>query len=99
MKEFIKRYRLILGGLTLLLALTLGAMFYVAHKALRKEAMNDAEQTLESTAQSIDNILLAVEQSAGNIYFDMIAHLDNPERMRASQLLSRQGADDGLRAP
>ena len=83
MKEFIKRYRLILGGLTLLLALTLGAMFYVAHKALRKEAMNDAEQTLESTAQSIDNILLAVEQSAGNIYFDMIAHLDTPERMRA----------------
>ena len=52
MKEFIKRYRLILGGLTLLLALTLGARFYVAHKALRKEAMNDAEQTLESTAQS-----------------------------------------------
>ena len=83
MKEFIKRYRLILGGLTLLLAVTLGAMFYVAHKALRKEAMNDAEQTLESTTQSIDNILLAVEQSAGNIYFDMIAHLDNPERMRA----------------
>ena len=83
MKEFIKRYRLIFGGLTLLLAVTLGTIFYVAHKALRKEAMNDAEQTLESTAQSIDNILLAVEQSAGNIYFDMIAHLDNPERMRA----------------
>ena len=83
MKEFIKRYRLILGGLTLLLVVTLGTIFYVAHKALRKEAMNDAEQTLESTAQSIDNILLAVEQSAGNIYFDMIAHLDTPERMRA----------------
>ena len=40
-----------------------------------------AEQTLEGTIEHIDGILLSVEQSAGNIYFNMYRHLDNPEKL------------------
>ena len=43
--------------------------------------MRNAEQTLEVTVQDIDNILLSVEQSAGNIYWEVLAHLDKPDLM------------------
>ena len=43
--------------------------------------MHDAEQTLEGTVQHIDNILLSVEQTAGNVYWDLVANLDQPDRM------------------
>ena len=65
----------------LLLAVTLGILAWFSHKALRQEALRNAEQTLEGTVQDIDNILLSVEQSTGNIYFDLIEHLDDPDRM------------------
>ena len=45
----------------LLLAVTLGILAYFSHKALRQEALRNAEQTLEGTVQDIDNILLSVE--------------------------------------
>ena len=70
-----------LGEALLLLAVTLGILAYFSHKALRQEAMRDAEQTLEGTVQNIDNILLSVEQSTGNIYYDLLEHLDDPDRM------------------
>ena len=65
----------------LLLAVTLGILAYFSHMALRQEALRNAEQTLEGTVQDIDNILLGVEQSTGNIYYDLLEHLDDPERM------------------
>ena len=71
----------IASAIFMLLALSLGVMFYYSHKVLSDEAMRDAEQTLEGTTQNIDNILLSVEQSTGNIYNDLLKHLDKPERM------------------
>ena len=71
----------VLGVALLLLAMTLGILAYFSHQALRKEAMRDAEQTLEGTVQSIDNILLSVEQATGNVYSDLLEHLDDPDRM------------------
>ena len=65
----------------LLLTMTLGILAYFSHMALREEAMRNAEQTLEGTVQNIDNILLSVEQSTGNIYYDLLKHLDDPDRM------------------
>lgn len=65
----------------LLLAVTLGILAYFSHKALRQEALRNAEQTLEGTIQDVDNILMVVEQSTGNIYYDLLEHLDEPERM------------------
>lgn len=79
-----KKYRLnilIAGQTLLLLAVSLGILFYFSHKALKNEAMRDAELTLESTAQNIDNVLLSVEQSTGNIYNDLLEHLNEPDRM------------------
>ena len=67
--------------ISLLLMVALAVMFHYSRKVLKEEAMIDAEHTLEGTAQHIDNVLLSVEQSAGNIYFDLLRHLDEPERM------------------
>ena len=65
----------------LLLSVALFIMFRYARKAMREEALQKAEQTLEATVQHIDNVLLSVEQSAGNVYADMLNHLNQPERM------------------
>ena len=65
----------------LLLAVTLSILAYFSHKVLHQEALRNMEQKLEGTVQDIDNILLSVEQSAGNVYFDLVEHLDNPDRM------------------
>ena len=69
------------GEALLLLAVALGVLAYFSHQALRQEGVRNAEQTLEGTLQHIDNILLSVEQATGNVYYDLIQHLDNPERM------------------
>ena len=65
----------------LLLAVILGILAYFSHQALRRLAVRDAEQTLEGTIQNIDNVLLGVEQATGNIYYDLLEHLNDPERM------------------
>jgi methyl-accepting chemotaxis protein/sigma-B regulation protein RsbU (phosphoserine phosphatase) len=70
-----------MGEVVLLLSVSLAVMFYFSRKALKEEVIGDTKQTLEYTQQHIDNILLNVEQSAGNVYCEMIAHLDQPERM------------------
>lgn len=72
---------LIVGQTLLLLAVALGILFYFSHRALKQEAVGDAENMLESTVLNIDNILLSVEQSAGNVYYDLLEHLDDPDRM------------------
>lgn len=66
---------------SVLLAVMLGVVFYFSHVALRDEAVHYAEQTLENTVLDIDNVLLSVEQATGNIYYDMLEHLDDPQRM------------------
>lgn len=68
-------------GIILLLAVSLGMLFYFSHEALHREARLDAEETLEGTVKHVDNILLSVEQSAGNIYSELTAHLNQPERI------------------
>lgn len=70
-----------IGEALLLLVVTLGVLVYFSHKVLREEGVRNAEQTLEGTMQHIDNILLSVEQATGNIYYDLLQHLDEPERM------------------
>ena len=81
MHKIFKLDQLIVCQTFLLLAISLGILFYFSHKVLLKEAMRDAELTLEGTAQTIDNILMDVEQSTGNIYHELMEHLDEPDRM------------------
>lgn len=71
----------VICGVVLTLVVSLGVMFYYSHEALHQEARLDAEQSLEAHSQSVDNILRSVEQSTGNIYMEMMTHLDQPERM------------------
>ena len=74
--------RVILALATLLLAALL-IMFRYSRKAVKEEALMDAQQTLEATVERIDNILLSVEQGAGNIYWKMLPHIDQPEKVEA----------------
>ena len=67
--------------MVLLLLLSLGVMLYFSRQALVEEAQGNAIQTLESTEQHIDNILMTVEQTTYNIYQDIQWHLDQPDRM------------------
>ena len=72
-----KKYNLkiqVLAEALLLLAVTFGIVAYFSHRALQREAIRNAEQTLQGTIQNIDNILLSVEQATGNVYYDLIRH-------------------------
>lgn len=72
---------LVISGVVLLLSVSLAVMFFFSRQALRNEAKLYAQQTLEGTVKHVDNILLSVEQSMGNICSEMVSHLNQPERM------------------
>ena len=71
----------IIAALALLLMLALMTMFYFSRKAVREEALQNAGQTLETMEENIDNVLLSVEQAAGNIYWKMMGQANQPELM------------------
>lgn len=66
----------------LILTAALLVMLHFSRKSIKQETLQKAEQTLEATVQSIDNILLSVEQASGNTYWNMLEQLDKPERMQ-----------------
>lgn len=73
---------MVLVVVAVLMAVSLYIMFYYSRKAIREEAIQHAEQTLDGTIQRIDNVLLSVEQSAGNMYWNLYSQLRKPEKMR-----------------
>lgn len=73
----------VIAALATLLMVALLIMFFFSRKAVKEEALRKGGQTLESTVQHIDNILLDVEQSSGNIYWKMLSHLNEPEKVEA----------------
>ena len=66
----------------LILTAALLVMLHFSRKSIKQETLQKAEQTLEATVQSIDNILLSVEQVSGNTYWNMLEQLDKPEHMQ-----------------
>ncbi len=64
-----------------LLAVALFTMLRFSRTTIKQEAVLKAEQTLEGTVEHIDEVLLSVEQSTGNMYFNMYRHLNKPEMM------------------
>jgi len=72
---------MVVSAVALLLTVALFVMFHYSRKAVRTEALQKASKTLEATTQHIDNIMLSVEQTAGNIYFEMLPNLHDKQRL------------------
>lgn len=66
----------------ILLLVSLGTLLFFTRKALVMEKKKDADQRLEGTVQHVDNVLLSIEQTTGNFYYELTAYLDKPERMK-----------------
>ena len=65
--------------MALLLMASLIVMLYYSRKAVKDETLQMASQTLEGAVLRIDNLLLSVEQTAGNYYFSLLPHLNRPD--------------------
>ena len=72
---------MVISATALLLMASMTVMLIYARKAVKEEATQKASVTLDYTTHSIDNILLSVEQTTGNIFFNMLPHLNNPDMM------------------
>ena len=72
---------IVVSAMAILLLASLVVMMTFARRELREEALQKAAQSLESTVQRIDNILLSVEQASGNFYFRLLPQLGDKERI------------------
>lgn len=72
---------MVVTAMAMLLIAFMIVMLHYARKAVREEAIQKAEQTLEGVILNVDNILLSVEQSTGNIYFSMNLETDSREKI------------------
>lgn len=71
------------SAVSLLLMLTLLVMFFYSRKVMKEDALQRASQTLEGAMVRIDNILLSVEETTGNMYYQLRPLLNNPDTIRA----------------
>ena len=72
---------MVVSAMAILLVASLIFMLHFSRKTIKEEALEKASQELEGTIQRIDNVLLTVEQAAGNIYYSMEPHLDQPDKI------------------
>ena len=72
---------MIVLAMGILLIASMSVMLYHSRKTVKEEAIQKSSQTLDGAIQRIDNVLLSVEQATGNIYFNLLPHLNNPEAM------------------
>ena len=67
------------SAMAVLLIASLVVMLLYSRKKVKEETMARVTQTLDGTVQNIDNILLSVEQTAGNVYYSLPPHINGPE--------------------
>ena len=67
---------MVVFAMAILLMAALAVMLHYSRNAVKEESLHKAVETLESVVQRIDNILLSVEQTTGNFYFNMLPHLN-----------------------
>ena len=60
---------MIVFAMALLLTVTLLVMLHSSRNSMKDDALNRATYTLDRATNNIDNILLSVEETVGNIYF------------------------------
>jgi methyl-accepting chemotaxis protein len=68
-------------SMAILLLVALFVMFFASRRSMEDDALQKAQQALDAANVNIDNILLSVEETAGNIYFMMAPHLNNPDSL------------------
>ena len=69
------------SAMAVLLIASLVVMLLYSRKKVKEETMARVTQTLDGTVQNIDNILLSVEQSTGNVYYSLPSRINNPEAL------------------
>ena len=69
---------MIVLAMSLLLTITLLIMMRFSRQTMKEDALTKASYTLDRVTTKIDNIMLSVEETVGNVYFNM--KFDNPER-------------------
>lgn len=71
----------VVAAMAVLLMASLVAMLHYSRIVLKREATQKVAQTLEATVQCVDNILMNVEQTAGNVYFSIGTQLHNEAKL------------------
>ena len=69
------------SAMAVLLIASLVVILLYSRKKVKEETMARVTLTLDATVQNIDNILLSVEQSAGNVYYSLPSRINNPEAL------------------
>lgn len=67
------------SAMAVLLIASLVVMLVYSRKKVKEETLARVTQTLDATVQNIDNILLSVEQTAGNVYYSLPSHINEPQ--------------------
>ena len=71
------------SAVCVLLMIILLILFFYSRRVMKRDALQRASQTLEGAMVRIDNILLSVEESTGNMYYQLLPQLNNPDTMYA----------------
>ncbi|MCR5269660.1 MAG: HAMP domain-containing protein [Prevotella sp.] len=66
----------------LLLMASLILILHYSKREVRIDTIQKASQTLDATIASIDNVMLTVEQTTGNIYISLQPFMDDSEKVR-----------------
>ena len=69
------------SAMAVLLIASLVVMLLYSRKKVKEETIARVTLTLDATVQNIDNILLSVEQSTGNVYYSLPSRINNPEAL------------------
>ena len=72
---------MIVLAMSVLLLASMICMLHFSRKAVKEETLLSTKQTLDGTIARIDNVLLSAEQTAGNFYFMVYPHLNEPDKM------------------
>lgn len=72
---------MVASAMIILLMATLLIMFFVSRRSMTEDALQRAMQTLEGAMIKVDNIMLSVEETAGNMYYNLQPQLANPDTM------------------
>ena len=66
-------------AMAVLLIVSLVVILEYSRKKVKEETLARVDLTLDATMKNIDNILLSVEQTAGNVYYSMAPYLGDPK--------------------